>query len=313
MSRRGAGVDPETDTPAYFTVTDRPRRQPDELVEGRLFVAEDRLLCGAGGGALTSGYAGAVDAHSGSALRRLFGGAFDPQQFPVSEAHAREETITVPYASVADAELLSWDGSELPGASETFAVLIDTRAVRGSLVVQLGHGNRNRGSGRERHDRLVDLVRAHAADAGGDAEHPASEAGDGRDPTPDATAGPGSSSSTGGAAGDGGTGSGAAGGGGTGSGAAGGGGAGDAGAAGDDTVHCRDCGTAMSRSAAVCPACGVPNAARGDADGDDTVYCRDCGETMPRRAAVCPACGVPNAAREDPGGRGGQGGRGGRR
>lgn len=289
MSRRGSGVDPETDTPAYFTVTERPERQPGELVEGRLFVADDRLVCGAGGGALTSGYAGAIDDHSGSVLRRLFAGAFDPQRFGLSEARSRDETITVPYASVADAELLSWDGSELPGVTETFAVRIDTRTVRGSLVVQLGHGNRNRGSGRERHDRLVDLVRAHAAQAsGGDGRERgrpegtterasttsetterASTTGETASSRADETSTPTDDS--------------------------------------DDPVHCRDCGTAMSRRAEVCPSCGVPNAAHGDAGGDtDTVYCRDCGETMPRRAEVCPSCGVPNAAREASDSRGGR-------
>lgn len=152
-----------TDTPAYYTVTERADRQPEKLVEGRLFVTTDRLVCGAGDGPLTSGYGGAVDNHTGSTLRRLFGGALDPQRLGLSAARSHDKTITVPYASVTDAELLSWSGSELPGAEQTFAVRIDTRAVRGSLIVQLDHGNRNRGSGHARHDRLVDLVRAHAA------------------------------------------------------------------------------------------------------------------------------------------------------
>lgn len=280
-----------TDTPAYYTVTERPGRQPEELVEGRLFVTPDRLVCGAGDGPLTSGYAGAVDNHSGSALRRLFGGVLDPQRFGLSAARSHDQTITVPYASVTDAELLSWSGSELPGTEQTFAVRIDTRAVRGSLVVQLGHGNRNRGSGHARHDRLVDLVRAHAAEMANDAAVEQSASPESR-----ATAG-GRGAATGGDR---------------------------AAADASETVHCRDCGEAIPRHAEVCPACGVPNAAReaggagasasaGGATGADdaasdareTVYCRDCGETMPRRAEVCPACGVPNAAREagDRGGR----------
>ena len=275
-----------TDTPAYYTVMERPGRRPEELVEGRLFVTPDRLVCGAGDGPLTSGYAGAVDNHSGSALRRLFGGVLDPQRFGLSAARSHDQTITVPYASVTDAELLSWSGSELPGTDQTFAVRIDTRAVRGSLVVQLGHGNRNRGSGHARHDRLVDLVRAHAAEMADDAatgEGGSTAGGDGP--------------------------------------AAGGG---EPAADASETVHCRDCGEAIPRHAEVCPACGVPNAARdaGGAGGSagagtstsaggatgagedasqnarDTVYCRDCGETMPRRAEVCPNCGVPNATRD---------------
>ena len=285
-------ADETTDTPAYYTVTERPGRQPAELVEGRLFVTSDRLVCGAGDGPLTSGYAGAVDNHSGSALRRLFGSVLDPQRFGLSAARSHDQTITVPYASVADAELLSWSGSELPGTDQTFAVRIDTRAVRGSLVVQLGHGNRNRGSGHARHDRLADLVRAHAAEMATDATTERSGAPDSTtsgSATPDSTAAAGSEPST------------------------------------DATVHCRDCGETMPRRAEVCPACGVPNAthdtdaagttagggrtAGGGVDDTDrnareTVYCRNCGETMPRRAEVCPACGIPNAAR-DTSGRGG--------
>ncbi len=149
----------------------------------------------------------------------------------LSAARSHDKTITVPYASVTDAELLSWSGSELPGAEQTFAVRIDTRAVRGSLIVQLDHGNRNRGSGHARHDRLVDLVRAHAAKT-----------------VNDAAVGEGGST----AGGDGPT-----------------AGGGEVTADASETVYCRECGEVMSRRAEACPACDVPNAAReaGDRGG----------------------------------------------
>ncbi|MEZ3117650.1 hypothetical protein RYH80_17165 [Halobaculum sp. MBLA0147] len=153
-----------TSTPGYFTTTETTRSEPETLVEGRLFLTDTELVCGAGTGPVTSGYAGAVDDHAGSTLRRLFGGRLDPQQFSLDDARSRERTVVVPFAAVDDVASVSWSGSDLSGTDQTFAVRVETSRVDGSLLLQLGHGTRNRGSGRERHDRLRTLL-AVSADA----------------------------------------------------------------------------------------------------------------------------------------------------
>lgn len=165
------------ETPGYYRVTDTPDELPSagDCVEGRVFVTHDRLVCGAGemGG---MGYADALDDYSESTVRRLFGSRLDPQELDFDTALGRDGTVAVRLSDVASAELRRWDGSRLRGAEHTFAVCIHVpSALEDPLLLQLGRGGRNRGTGRTRHASLARWVDALADGA---ASTPESEATD---------------------------------------------------------------------------------------------------------------------------------------
>ena len=145
------------ESPGYYCIvgTGNGRPTAEECTEGRIFLAEDRLVCGAGTmGA--GGYADALDTYSESTVRRLFGNRFDPQEFDVSAAFDHDWSVVIPYPEIVRAELRSWDGSPLRGADHSYAVYVDAPgALRGTLSIQLGRGVRNRGAGRKRHEALA--------------------------------------------------------------------------------------------------------------------------------------------------------------
>ena len=141
------------ESPGYYCVTDTPDERPDaeECAEGRLFVDADRLVCGAGemGGL---GYADTLDTYSESTVRRLFGNRFDPQEFDLGTALQRDATLVVPLSAIVGAELRQWEGAQPRGAEHTFAVAVHApSALEDPLLLQLGRGGRNRGTGRTRH------------------------------------------------------------------------------------------------------------------------------------------------------------------
>jgi hypothetical protein len=167
------------EAPAYFCTTESVGRNPpaESCVEGRLFVEDRRLVCGAGDSAVQSGYVGKVDDHAGSTVRRFLGSFKGFQEFDATEAANRERTRSVALAGVTDVAFAEWEGSELKGADRTYAVVVDAAELAGeSLVIQLGRGWRNRGSGRQRHAALARVIRALSANA--DAESDATAAGD---------------------------------------------------------------------------------------------------------------------------------------
>ncbi|WP_135854854.1 hypothetical protein [Halorussus salinus] len=163
------------EAPAYFCATERVGRNPpdESCVEGRLFVEDRRLVCGAGDPTVQSGYVGKVDDHAGSTVRRFLGGFKGFQEFEVEEAASRERTRSVAFAGVTGVEFAEWQGSELKGADRTYAVVVDAAELTGeSLVIQLGRGWRNRGSGRQRHAALARVVRALSAEADAESDAP---------------------------------------------------------------------------------------------------------------------------------------------
>jgi hypothetical protein len=150
------------EVPGYYCVTDTPDEQPsaDDCVEGRLFIADDRLVCGVGkmGG---MGYADTLDTYSESTVRRLFGNRFDPQEVDLDTTLQQDGTVTVPLSAVASADLRQWDGSRRRGADHTFAVHVRApSALDSPLLLQLGRGGRNRGTGRTRHASLAQWLDA---------------------------------------------------------------------------------------------------------------------------------------------------------
>ena len=154
------------EAPGYYCVTGTPNYLPaaEEFVEGRLFIDGDQLVCGAGemrGG----GYAETLDTYSESTVRRLFGNRFDPQEFRLEVAFDRQATLVVPLSAVSSADLQRWDGSQLRGADETFAVCVRAPSVLyDPVLIQLGRGGRNRGAGRTRHASLAAWLDAFGAD-----------------------------------------------------------------------------------------------------------------------------------------------------
>lgn len=161
------------EAPAYFCVTDDISGPPsaESCTEGRLFLDETELVCGAGDPDVQEGYIGRVDSHAGSTVRRLFGGLKGFQEFEVAAARTREATRSLALDAVTGVETVEWEGSELVGADRTYGVRVESpRLADGTLVVQLGRGWRNRGSDRERHVALARLLRAKA-----DADEPSNE------------------------------------------------------------------------------------------------------------------------------------------
>lgn len=156
------------EAPAYFCVTGDVGRNPapESCVEGRLFLDDDRLRCGAGDPTMQGGYVGRIDDHAGSTVRRLFGGIKGFQEFDAADAAGRERTRSLALDAVTDVSLVEWAGSDLKGADRTYAVRVDSRELAGeSLLIQLGRGWRNRGAGRKRHATLSRLVDAMSGDA----------------------------------------------------------------------------------------------------------------------------------------------------
>ena len=167
------------ESPGYYCVTDTPDERPDaeECAEGRLFVDADRLVCGAGemGGL---GYADTLDTYSESTVRRLFGNRFDPQEFDLGTALQRDATLVVPLSAIVGAELRQWEGAQLRGAEHTFAVVVRApSALDDPLLLQLGRGGRNRGTGRTRHVSFARWLDALDGATASDADAAASDAG----------------------------------------------------------------------------------------------------------------------------------------
>lgn len=142
------------DTPGYYYFPNQfnsPPR-PTEGVEGRIFLTDQQLICGAGAGFDNDGYIGQLDTYSGSTVRRLLWRSYDPQVTTLESVLKREQTVTVPYQSISDADLVEWNGSNLRGTDYTYGIRVDLNTYPSDpLLIQLGQGNRNRGSGRNRH------------------------------------------------------------------------------------------------------------------------------------------------------------------
>lgn len=139
------------EAPAYFCLTETPRERPpvDSCTEGRLFLTDERLLCGAGDPAVQNGYIGRVDAHAGSTVRRLLGGLKGFQDFTVDEARPREQTQTVGLDTLYSVAVVQWPTTELKGTGQTYGVKLESSEFADrSLIVQLGSGWRNRGQER---------------------------------------------------------------------------------------------------------------------------------------------------------------------
>lgn len=162
------------ETPGYFAVTDSTDAPPAPMdcIEGRLFLDETRLLCGAGEAFTEGGYAEKLDDHSASSLRIMFGGKTDPQQVSVDDAERKDGSVSVPLTAIADASVLQWDGNDRRGENATYAVRVEVPdVVSNSLLVQLGKGERNRGTLRQRHATLAAVLDAHGeATMGADSE-----------------------------------------------------------------------------------------------------------------------------------------------
>ena len=174
------------ESPGYYCVTDTPDERPDaeECAEGRLFVDADRLVCGAGemGGL---GYADTLDTYSESTVRRLFGNRFDPQEFDLGTALQRDATLVVPLSAIVGAELRQWEGAQLRGAEHTFAVVVRApSALDDPLLLQLGRGGRNRGTGRTRHVSFARWLDALDEATASDADAAASDTGAGASTSP---------------------------------------------------------------------------------------------------------------------------------
>jgi hypothetical protein len=91
----------------------------------------------------------------------MFGRRFDPQEFDLDVATRRDGTISLPLSAIESAGLLEWDDSNLRGADHTYAVRVDAPSEFDEpVLLQLGHGRRNRGTGRPRHEMLVRWLQA---------------------------------------------------------------------------------------------------------------------------------------------------------
>lgn len=145
----------------YYCVIDSLTHQPDatDCLEGRLALTTEGLVCAVNDD--LDGYTAAVDAYSGSTVRRLFGGKYDPQTFQIEDATSNERTVAVPYDSIVAAELCSWEGSDLRGATAGYGVFV--RTTTDDFVLQLGRGERNRGSGQTRHTALASELESRAS------------------------------------------------------------------------------------------------------------------------------------------------------
>lgn len=154
------------ESPGYYCVVGTGNGQPtaEECTEGRIFLAEDRLVCGAGTmGA--GGYADTLDTYSESTVRRLFGNRFDPQEFDINAAFDHDWSVVVPFPEIVRAEFRSWEDTRLRGADHSYAVYVDAPgALRGTLSIQLGRGIRNRGAGRKRHEALAGWLNGAASE-----------------------------------------------------------------------------------------------------------------------------------------------------
>lgn len=157
------------DTPAYYTTTSTIDVQPtaEDCIEGRFFLDETRLVCGAGTAFTDSGYAEKLDQHSASSFQILFGGKIDPQRVRLEEIESKEATISVPFTQITGASLFQWGGSERKGEDSTYAVRVDApEVVSEPLLIQLGNGERNRGTLKRRHVYLANVLDSHGdADA----------------------------------------------------------------------------------------------------------------------------------------------------
>lgn len=152
------------ETPAYYAVTDSTDAPPapKDCIEGRLFLDETHLLCGAGEAFTEGGYAEKLDDHSASSLRIMFGGKTDPQQVSVNDVEQKDGSISVPLTAIADASVLQWNGNDRRGENATYAVRVEApNVVSDSLLVQLGKGERNRGTLRQRHATLAAVLDAY--------------------------------------------------------------------------------------------------------------------------------------------------------
>lgn len=162
------------ETPGYYAVTDSTDAPPapTDCIEGRLFLNETRLLWGAGEALAKGGYAEKLDNHSSSSLRIMFGGKTDPQQVSVDDAERKDSSVSVPLTAIADASVLQWDGNDRRGEDATYAVRVEAPdVVSEPLLVQLGKGERNRGTLRRRHATLAAVLDAHGeATTGADSE-----------------------------------------------------------------------------------------------------------------------------------------------
>lgn len=177
------------EAPAYFCLVDDLREPPavETYTEGRVFVGEEELVCGAGNPEVQDGYIGRMDSHSESTVRRVLGRRKDFQEFDLPAARDRTETVSIEFGRVTDAESVDWPGSNLGGSDRTYGVRVDSPAFGDAdLLIQFGRGWRNRGSGRDRHEAFARLVRAKADDVdsvvpdstasvGGTAESPSSD------------------------------------------------------------------------------------------------------------------------------------------
>ena len=164
-------------TPGYFVFTNHLDEPPEvaECLEGRLLIADDRIVCAVNGE--ISGYAGRVDEYSNSTIRKLFGNRFDPQEFDIDEAVSQDETEILPYNSIVGASLVTWEGSELRGADHSYGIHLERPHPNKDLLLQLGRGNRNRGAGKTRHEAVARTIneRATATAASNTPSHSESE------------------------------------------------------------------------------------------------------------------------------------------
>ncbi|MFC7250802.1 hypothetical protein ACFQJ5_13270 [Halomicroarcula sp. GCM10025324] len=158
------------ETPCYYRVGPRQSDSPaiEDCVEGRLRLTEEGLVLGTDATSSDGSYTDRIDKHSNSAIRRLFGGHFDPQLFSFDDLPT-DRTIAVPLTSIQDVQFLTWDGSHLRGADQTHGILVQTTAFGGdALLIQLGHGDRNRGSGTKRHRLFAQTLDALLAQSSPD-------------------------------------------------------------------------------------------------------------------------------------------------
>ncbi|MFC7028317.1 hypothetical protein ACFQH8_14430 [Halomicroarcula sp. GCM10025710] len=158
------------ETPCYYRVGPRQSDSPaiEDCVEGRLRLTEEGLVLGTDATSSDGSHTDRIDKHSNSAIRRLFGGHFDPQLFSFDDLPT-DRTIAVPLTSIQDVQFLTWDGSHLRGADQTHGILVQTTAFGGdALLIQLGHGDRNRGSGTKRHRLFAQTLDALLAQSSPD-------------------------------------------------------------------------------------------------------------------------------------------------
>lgn len=144
-------------TPGYYNfIESLGEYRPSNCVEGRLFLDDEKLLCGAGD---HGGYGDTTDQYSGSILRRFFGKKHNPQRFEYDTARSRHNSVAISLDSVTDIKIVKWNKSELNRARDTYGVLlIDTSMAKNGLMLQLGEGKQNQGTGKNRHVALATAV-----------------------------------------------------------------------------------------------------------------------------------------------------------